>query len=215
MVSDLVNETINATIDATVNQTVTEAGFWNIIVNDIAPNVFQRLTELIKAPFLYPEMIWIVTPMVITLLIMEFYFGRYKKEELGWNTAVGNSLVLLFVSLDLLRFIYHNPTTTFANYYMDPIKTVVAAGVGFYGLMLLFLDFFHFLPKKLAFFLASSLPINVTAYIAITVVYSGLIFDRYTIGAAVAMFLVLFIFFRILRFVIPGFEDPMKASLKE
>ena len=25
--------------------------------------------------------------------------GKYKKEELGWNTAVGNSLVLIFIGI--------------------------------------------------------------------------------------------------------------------
>jgi len=165
--------------------------------------VYPRFIILLKAPVVHPEMIWIVIPLFVTLLLMEFYFGRYRQEELGWNTAFGNAIVLLFVAIDLFRHIYTNPITL-ANLSTTYMKTLVACLVGVEALWLMFLDYFHFLPKKVAFFISSALPNNVTAYVAIAIVYSTVVpFDMVTILAAVLFFFILYGFFRLVRWTVP------------
>lgn len=75
-------------------------------IGKISVATYNRIWEIVQAPATHSDMIWIIAPIVIAFLLMSFYFGRYKKEELGWNTAFGNSMVLIFATVDLLRHQY-------------------------------------------------------------------------------------------------------------
>ncbi len=182
----------------------------------VVPTFIDRLQQIIFAPVQYPEMIWILTPMVVTLLLMTLYFGRYKREELGWNTAVGNSLVLFFVSLDLLQKVYPeaNPLrallvfirTAATGFSTELLPGVVAGVILLYSLFLLSADFHHWLPKKLAFFISSSLPINILAYFGIIFVYGATAgspppLDWYTFFAFLTLFIVLYYLLAIIQLV--------------
>ena len=180
--------------------------FYLYIINIFIPTVYDRFLNLITAPLFHKEMIWIVFPLAITTILMKFYFGRYSKEELGWNTAVGNSLVLFFVSLDLLKNINQGNLNTIVSNFTDlPLQSIIAFYVGVVGFLMFIFDFFHILPKKLAFFLGNSLVINLTAYIAIVLIYTNPIgqlpgphsvpLDPYTLIAAFFLFWVLWFMF--------------------
>ena len=200
------NETINASLNETMNNTVVQNFF-----NDVGNKVGDRFVELISAPGQHPNMIWIVTPLVIMLLLMQFYFGRYRREELGWNTAVGNSMVLIFVSLDLLRYIYGDTgvnTLDVTNIPLHNFKaTVIALVVGGAGFIMMFTNFFHIMPKKFSFFMSSSLPVNLMAYVAITLVYTSIPLDFFTLVAALILFIFLLIIFNILHLIEPKSDE--------
>ena len=38
----------------------------------------ERFVQLIRAPIDNPEMIWIALPLIITLIMIELYFGKYR-----------------------------------------------------------------------------------------------------------------------------------------
>ena len=91
--------------------------------------ILSRLTAIITAPYVYPHMLWIILPLLLSLLFTEFYFSRYTYEELGWGSAFGNALVLIFVSLDLLRYLYGQ-----GFLYVFDLKTILAVCVAMEGL---------------------------------------------------------------------------------
>jgi len=196
------------------------------------PTLLDRLSRLVGAPFQNGEMIYIITPMLLTLLLMEFYFGRYDREELGWNTAVGNALVLLFVSVDLLKTIYPDmaPSTLlhaaaynllhFSGQTGAAVSTLITALIFTFGVILLITNFFHWLPKKLAFFVSSSLTINLTAYVGIVLVYTNrtganpLPVDWYTILAALLLFAGLWLLFTIIHALEPKYKGKRRQAKK-
>ena len=194
--------------------------FINIIIDYFTLQVFPRFMDLVTAPYHHSELLWIAIPLVIIVLLMEFYFGRYVKEELGWNTAVGNSVVLLFVAMDLYRYLYtSSPFKDFFNYIFINAKGVfIATIIALEGFWLLFANFFHILPKKLAFFTSASLQINMTAYVAIVLVYSNLELDWATIIAAVILYFALLGFFALIHLIEPkakeilGIEQPKQKK---
>jgi len=187
----VVNETINVTTG---------------ILETVSANpLVERFIELVTAPYYHQEMIWIVIPLIIALFLMQLYFGRYRKEQLGWNTAVGNSLALIFVTVDLFRRIY---TASESKVIVDVVfsdfgKSLVALIIGLLSLWLLFGDFFHLLPKKLAFFVSSSLPTTLIAYMGIVLVYTDVPLDRWTLLAGIWLLIVLVIFFAIIHVLEP------------
>ncbi|MDP4012792.1 MAG: hypothetical protein Q8R00_04275 [Candidatus Nanoarchaeia archaeon] len=155
--------------------------------------LYNRSIELLIAPTQNFEMIWFVVPLIIITLLMTFYFARYTYEELGWNTAVGNSLVLIFISIDLLRYLFNlSDPSSFQNYLIHWTETMVVLGVAIEGILLLYTNFLHFLPKRVAFFISSPLPVNLTAYVVMAIVYTEVPIEWITLWAALAIFLVLF-----------------------
>ena len=134
-----------------LNQTI-------ITASEVIYPITARFLDLIKAPINNKEMLWIVTPLIVGLIIMKLYFARYKKEKLGWNTAIGNSLALIFVAADLLRHLYLAiPSLTLYTLMADNFsKLLVILVVALGSLWLLLAEFFHFIPEKFAFLISSS-----------------------------------------------------------
>jgi len=118
------------------------------------------------------DLLWVVFPLAVATIIMIVYFERYKDERPGWNTYVANSLVLLFVSVILFRYIYSIDGKGLANFVNFPIKYLVSSGVLLIGVIILFLNFKHYLPEKIAGYLSSPLTLNLIAYVAVLYVYS-------------------------------------------
>ncbi|MDD5253617.1 MAG: hypothetical protein PHG05_00755 [Candidatus Nanoarchaeia archaeon] len=164
--------------------------------------IFERVWDLVKAPIDFPQMFWILTPLLLNLLLMEFYFARYKREELGWNTAFGNSLVLVFVSIDLIR---HQVSSLTFNFF--DLRFLLLVSVIFIGALLTLLDFFHILPKSLAFVVSSKFPINSIMLLLIILTYSLIPLDSTTLIASL-IFLILFYFLlEVVWILIPESED--------
>jgi len=164
---------------------------------DSTPLIFERTIDIIKSPIINTEMLWLLTPLIIALLAMEFYFGRYRDEELGWNSAYGNALVLVFVSASLAKYIYMN------ELYFSLVKLSAVAVLIFTGLELMFIDFFHILPKKIAFGISSKIPINFLAFMAIILVYTELPIDKITLLAFLVLLIFLILFIGLLHIIIP------------
>ena len=206
---------------------------------DVMPVFLERLIEIVTAPIVHQEMLWILFPAITTMILMTIYFGRYRNEELGWNTAVGNALVLIFVSLNLFEQAYpqENPLRALSSFIevlqehalfsSETLPGVVAGSILVYAVLLLVLDFFHILPKNVAFFISSPLPINTVAYFGIVFVYSAtaqspLALDGYTFSSFIVIFLLLYTILGIIQLLEPHkkseeeeFFDTMKKKKKK
>tara|TARA_B100001971_G_C18214004_1_gene552617 strand:- start:576 stop:1277 length:702 start_codon:yes stop_codon:yes gene_type:complete len=118
------------------------------------------------------EVLWVIIPLILATIVIVTYFERYDKEKAGWNTYLSNSLVLLFVSILLFKYIYSIKGLGFFNFieYFD--KTIAAAALLLFGLILLKFNFEHILPERFAKYLSSVLTINIGAYAVVLFVYS-------------------------------------------
>jgi len=190
------------------------------ITQTLIPTVWDRLVELLSAPAVNPQMIWIIAPLIVTLLLMTFYFGKWTREEIGWNTAIGNSIVLLFVSIDLLRYVFNlSIPGSIINYELHPISTVICIIVAVEAITLMLTSFFKALPKSVTFFLCSPLPVNLQAYLAIVVVYTSITLDWFTLLAVIVLFVVLYFIVKLLQVVerslIKGIRQKTISELEE
>ena len=180
--------------------------FFSWVVYVIFSLLFPRIFEILASPFIYRQMLWVVVPLIATLLLMTFYFGAHKNEELGWNTAFGNSMVLIFTSINLLQFIYGNVDHLFLN-----SDVLLSALLIIEGIFLLFINYFHFLPKKIAFYISSPVHVNLFATFAVIIVYSPKIeFDVVTMFAIVLIYFISILFLNVLQFMIPSTKQKVK-----
>lgn len=170
--------------------------------------IWQRTIDITKQPFIFQDMLWILLPLLTTLVLMQVYFGRYKKEELGWNSAVANSLVLFFVSFNLLSYLHRNEMliliSTPTDMNLAIIKSFIAIIILLESLLLLFLNFFHVIRGKIAFEISSPLILNYIGIISIIVIYSNIGLGWITLVAAIILFIMLVIFFKIVKLLIPA-----------
>ncbi len=210
----VLNETINATIQNItvqnpipgINSPITPVlndvavNFLNFITNDLAP----RMVEVITAPFTEPNVMWIVTPLLIAMVLMQLYFGRHREEELGWNTAFGNSIVLIFVSINLLQFLYNKHGLSIINLITPPTyKIWLVIGLGAMSITQLIINYFHAISKKVAFFINSSISTNLISYLAIIFVYTLIPLDIATLIVSGILLVILVGIFRLIRRLTP------------
>ncbi len=175
------------------------------ILLNFASTLSNRFLDLLFAPINYTETLWMVIPVLFTLLLVELYFGRYKGEELGWNSAFANSLVLIFVSIDMIRLLYHERGLS-AFMYINP-KVALIIAVVIEGIVLTVMAFYHILPKHMAFNFSSALPMNFIAYISLLLVYTDIPIDGYTLLAAFGVMVVLVGLISFLKFIEPKSYD--------
>jgi hypothetical protein len=169
----------------------------------------DRYLEILFSPAENPEMIWLLLPLVLSLLLIEFYFGRYKEEELGWNTAFGNSLVLIFVSIFLAKYMVETGLI-----FEDSTRLIIVSIIVFLGILLTIIDFFHILPKKIAFEVSSKLPMNFLAYISIILVYTDrahIPLDITTSSAFILLFITFTIAIQLIHFLAPEDHSELPA----
>jgi len=168
-------------------------------------------------------MIWIASPLIVLIFAMEFYFGRYSKEELGWNAAITNCILLIFISIDLLRYLYSDISgiDNIINDFTGPLyaKTSIAITVFIIGIWLLYIDYFHVLSKEVSFTLSSDLFLNLFAYFSIVAIYSDILTPNdafnYVVTALSIMilFIILIISFASVRAIIRMLiGEPVKSS---
>ncbi|MGV8151165.1 MAG: hypothetical protein ACP5NV_05545 [Candidatus Woesearchaeota archaeon] len=187
----------------------------NSTAHYLSDDLFNRGIAIIDAPFKIPEMLWMLVPILATIVLMEFYFGRYKEEELGWNTAFGNSLVLGFVAIDLFRFTHRviGGEISDALFSSDP-KIIISMIIFGFAVLLVLMDFFHFIPKKIAYVISSSSFVHMIALLGIIIVYStGIPFDWTTLFACLVVFLFANLLLHILYWIIPAYKSPFQRIL--
>lgn len=156
-------------------------------------DVLSRLGMILKAVFNHPEMLWILVPITLSMILISYYFGKYKKEELGWNTAFGNGVVLLFACVDLFRYLYNEHILGLNPY------TLLVTVVLFEGVFLTLLDFLHALPKSFAFALSSGMTVNTISLCLILLVYGKIPLDYITAIAVAIMASVIVLLLRIMQ----------------
>lgn len=165
-------------------------------------SIFGKAQDIVVAPAQTPEMLWLLIPLLAGLFLMEIYFGHYKREELGWNSAVSNSLVLFFVGMSLFSYLSSQgmlASVSFAGGLKVAgtqtmiIKSGIAAFVVLEAVVLFILNFTHAIPKKFAFGISSGLFLNFLGVIAFILVHGMISFDILLIPAIFLIFLILVI----------------------
>jgi hypothetical protein len=187
----------------------------NTTTTYIHSELYPRGYDIINAPFKVPEMLWMLLPILVSLVMLEVYFGRYKEEELGWNTAVSNTLLLTFVAIDLFRHTYEPTGATMIESLTTPNSKIIIAIMLFgFAILLLLLNFFHFLPKKIAYIISSVPIINMVALLGIIIVYSeNILLGWTTLLASVIIFILTNLILYAFYYLVPSYHSPIHRIL--
>lgn len=182
MNSTLVNASINKTANLSSNVDVSTAAglFFTVVI----PELFSRFAVFIIAPFIYADIWWLLIHLVLTFVLFEFYFERHNNEDLGWSAALANSIVAIFISMELLRTLYHHEGSPFVvlgmvfkdfatlPFFDDKTFIILLVSLlGILGILTAVINYMHYLPRKVAFIISGHKTINLLAYFLIVVVW--------------------------------------------
>jgi hypothetical protein len=157
--------------------------------------------EIFSSPFKDLTVIWVLAPIVFMWLVLEIYFGKHKSEKLGWNTALGNGMTMLWISLNLIKYLFaETPPDKW-------IKFAVMLAFLIYGLMVIFTSFKHKVSEKTAFMVAAPTPIYYFAGIATLWAYGTLDISFIILLDIVLLFFIILILTKILQHFLKSAPD--------
>jgi hypothetical protein len=163
-------------------------------------------------------MLWILLPLLATLCLIELYFGRYREETLGWNSAVGNSVVLFFIAVNLASYLYRTQMLVSVSFIAPELyitalaKSLITFFILLESVLLIVLNFFHLMPRNMAFGVSSALTINFMAAIAIILVYSDIPIDFLTLLSVLLLFIGVALFFKVLQILMPKGKSDVEET---
>ena len=189
----------------------------------VATNVFlffklqvvPRLIELLTSPFTHAKTMWMIVPLIITIFFLQAYFGRWKNEKLGWNSAFGNMIALLFITVSLMYEITHLfKPIDFVVWGTPLYKAILVTAIALQVLLMMIFIFMHAIPKRLSYFIGSPLTTYTIAFVAIVLVYADIPIDWLTLIAFIILYMGVQIFFAMFRWLIPPSKEA-EQYLKE
>ena len=116
----------------------------------IIENLLNGFKEIFTAPLEDLSILWLLTPIILFWLIIEIYFGRHKKEKLGWNTALGNGLSMFWIVVISLKALLDKNLDLFST-----TKLIFIIVITIYAVFIIFISFTHRLKEKIFFLFTS------------------------------------------------------------
>ncbi len=167
--------------------------------------IFSRFFQLFSEPFFNSNLAWIIIPLIMLLVIMEIYWSSYKYEDVGWDTITANSLVLVFISMDLFRLLSNEGKLNFLSAGTYAFSaTMLVLFILLFGAVMMIMNLFRLWPKFFAYIFSSVFSVNILAYIIVVLIYGQIPLDASTLIAATAFFILLNFFFFAIRRLSPS-----------
>lgn len=160
--------------------------------------------DIALAPFKQASVWWFLTPIIFFWIILEVYFGKHKSEQLGWNTALGNGMSLVWVNIESMRFLWYYKPEFFW------LKFAIIMVILCYGSFVIYVSFTHKLSSKTAYTIASPSPIYYFSYISVLWGHGVLTLTWWVILDLIVIYpIILFVLFLLRKFMpgAPGDED--------
>ena len=168
-----------------------------MVSNTIIDNLLNGLSHIAAAPFENLEIWWYVFPILALWITLEFYFGFYKSESMGWNTALGNSFSFAWVNIEGMRVLFEKGPELFWFRF-----GILALAIS-YSILIIYLVFTHKIKDKYAFLAASPHLIYFLSAVSILWMHGTLIIDLWVLIDLILIFFLTIIFFFLIKKILP------------
>jgi len=141
---------------------------------------------------------WLLAPLILFWFALEIYFGKYKKEKLGWNTALGNALSIFWLIIVSVMKMFE---IGLKEYNLASLFFLLAICI--YTLFIIIFTFAHKLKEDFDYLIASPTPIYFLSMVAVLISHGPLIINRIIIIDLVILFIFVLLFGTILKHITP------------
>ena len=170
-------------------------------------NILEGFKEIFSSPFRDLSILWLLVPIVLFWFVMEIYFGRFKEERLGWNSALGYGLSMFWIVVISFKTIFEN---NFELFSIDKLLFVIF--VAAYSVFIIFISFTHRMKAKIFFLFTSPTLVYYLFAIALLWVNDLLNINLWVIIDLVILYIIILIFETILKKVIPSAPESSKME---
>ena len=172
---------------------------------EIWVNILGGFKEIFSAPLRDLSILWFLAPLVLFWFILEIYFGRYKSEKLGWNTALGYGMSMFWIVIISFKTMFEN------NFELFSIgKLLFVIFVAAYSVFIIFISFTHRLKEKIFFLFTSPTIVYYLCGIALLLVNGLLNISFWVFIDLIIFYIIILILETILKKIIPSApENPV------
>lgn len=163
----------------------------------------QILSSFTKDPSIW----WLLAPIILFWLVIEIYFGRYKKERLGWNTALGNGLSMFWIVVISLKDLFNENLGLFSKE-----KLIFIVFISAYSIFIIFVSFTHRIKENLFFLIASPTMVYFLSLIAILWINNLLIISLWVALDLVMLYFIIIIIEFVIKKSIPSASEEKKHT---
>lgn len=147
-------------------------------------SVWVAVKEILSAPFRGAHLWWQLTPIFLLWIVLEIYFARYKHEELGWNTALGNAITLFWIGVSSMQQLFLRKIGEAFLWGNAAMVFLIIA----YASFVAYISFGHKLGARTTYILAYPTIIYYLSFFAVIWGYKALEVNKYIIIAFVLLF---------------------------
>lgn len=166
-------------------------------------NILGGFKEIFSSLFKDPSIWWLLAPIIVSWLILEIYFGRYKAEKLGWNSALLNGLTLFWIFIISIQTLSANHFKLFGWN-----KLLFVIFVALYSLSIIYICFTHKISGSIAFLFASPTIVHYLYGVALLWVYGLIDMSFWVVIDLLIFYIIILIFETILKKLIPSAPEP-------
>jgi hypothetical protein len=164
----------------------------------ILNNMSNAFFHILSAPFKNLEIWWYLFPILALWFTLEFYFGIYESESMGWNTALANAFSFAWVNIEGMRVLFEKSLELFWLRFSVLFLFIT------YSIIVIYLVFTHKIKDKYAFLAASH---HLTYYFsAISILWMHGLLDL-SLWVIIDLIIILFItvlFFTLIKKLLPN-----------
>jgi len=162
---------------------------------------------IVSSPFKEKAVFWLIIPVLLLWIVIELYFDKHKKEQLGWNTALGNGVTLFWITVSLMKYLFENHRINFTW-----PKFIAVSLILLYGLFISYVAFNHVFPAKVTYLLASPTAVYYLSIVAVLWGYGSLIISKWVLLDLVIIFLIIVGVELLLRKLIPEAQEKSESE---
>ena len=148
-----------------------------------------------------------MTPLVLFWLILEIYFGRYKSEKLGWNTALGYGLSMFWIVIISFKTMFEN------NFELFSIsKLLFVIFVAAYSIFIISISFTHRLKEKIFFLFTSPTIVYYLFGVTLLLIDDLLKINFWVFIDLIILYIIILILEIILKKIVPAASEDSVGS---
>ena len=167
----------------------------------IGADIWEAFKVIVASPFTDFSVWWYLGPILILWFLLEIYFGKYKKEKLGWNTALGNGVSLTWINIEAMRYLFSLQLGDFW------LRFLVLAIVMIYGFFVIYISFTHKFKPAVTYSLAAPTPIYFLSVVVTLWGHGNLTLSLWVLVDLILLFILALLFFIVVKKLLPGKEE--------
>lgn len=177
------------------------------IIDAIVENLISGFSQILSSFTKDPSIWWLLAPIILFWLVIEIYFGRYKNEKLGWNTALGNGLSMFWVVVISLKTLFDENLNLYSTE-----KLVFIIFIALYSTFIILISFTHKIKDNLFFLIASPTIVYFLSLIAILWINDLLVIDLWVALDLIILYLIIVVIESVLKKLIPAASEEKKHT---